>query len=122
MGWVTLNGLGPAAPGLGRAWAEGASQAKSKLSRKRVWGWIREAYQRPSEGSGGTAATCMLLLPPASSPDASLSPRHEQLLRGDSSATPGDTAGTCHLFTVWKYICRKPGSMVLLHSSSCVWG
>lgn len=27
-----------------------------------------------------------------------------------------------HLFTRWKYFCRKPGSTALLQSSSCVRG
>ena len=42
--------------------------------------------------------------------------------RAQDGRHSGHAPWSHHLFTRWKYFCRKPGSTALLQSSSCVWG
>lgn len=63
---------------------------------------------------------------PGLSRDSSYCPEASQGLGVSALGTRTEsTAGpplSHHLFTRWKYFCRKPGSTELLQSSSCVWG
>lgn len=105
--------------------AQRVPQASSRLSKARGRGSISDACRGHRTGSGGAAASCVFTLLPELSLGASLLPGclTGGPLRGPGTGTPSSTLPrSCHLFTRWKYFCRKPGSTVLLQSSSCVRG
>lgn len=72
-----------------------------------------------SPGGGVGMAPCAFL-------DSSYCPDASQGLGVSALGTGTESAAaptlSRHLFTRWKYFCRKPGSTELLQSSSCVWG
>lgn len=103
-----------------QGWAQRVPRASSGLSRTRGRGSISDACHGPLTGQH---------VLPELGLDCSLFPScltvvGGGVLRRARGRRPqaGTRPWNCHLFTRWKYSRRKPGSTVLLQTSSCVWG
>lgn len=106
--------------------AQRVPQASSRLSRTRGWGPIGDACLRHQTGTWRRGGHVRVQPAPRTQPGslALTQPPHGGVLCCARGRGPpaGTLPGRCHLFTTWKYFCRKAGSTVLLQSSSSVWG